>query len=212
MTKNLCNLPSCSSWSNKGYCLYQLCFAKHIYRDTKWARSVPQACSDGKLDNLQVWRSKITAQIGPPGWQGTLLAWSVMHFKELKATFKFTCSHLVRSAGYFWWPEADVHNMNLWRWYAITHTLLNRMEGSDPIILTPHPEFNPCTAWPRATVSTSHYLPPSNSVFKAKPSPAPLLQQWREEKQALLPAGKRQCRPVPHMESAGPGSDGGRMT
>lgn len=73
VTKSFCNLPSYSSWSNKGYCLYQLCFAKHIHRDTKWAKSVPQACSDGKLDNLQVWSGKITAQIWPPGWQRTLM-------------------------------------------------------------------------------------------------------------------------------------------
>lgn len=36
VTKNLWNFPIYSISSDKGYCLYELYFAKHIHRDTKW--------------------------------------------------------------------------------------------------------------------------------------------------------------------------------
>lgn len=74
----------------------------------------------------------------------------------------------------------DVRNRNSLRQYTVTHTLLNSMEGSHSILLIPHPEFNPHTAWPRATVSAFHYSSPSNSAFKAEPRAAHLLQQWKQ--------------------------------
>lgn len=129
----------------------------------KHGGAFPSPQGGGKLDSLQVWSGKITAQMWPPGRHETLYAWSITHFKEWP-TSKSAWGGIVRPTGYFWWPEADGYNVDLQRWYAITHTLLNLTEESDSIILTPHLAFSLYTAWPRATVSTSHYLPPSNRI------------------------------------------------
>lgn len=130
--------------------------------------------------NLQVWYKRVTARSWPPEWQGAANAWSFIHFEELQSTLISTYSGLVGSAGYFWRPELDIRNANSLRWFAVTHALLNCMEGSHSILLIPHPEFNPHAAWPRATVSAFHYSSPSNSAFKAVPKAVHLLQQWKQ--------------------------------